>query len=192
MSVPAFRALTTRVTARDLHSTFRPGCPVGPEQLRMVSLSFWGFDDRPHTGRMVVAAGVVDPVVAVFSTLYAQHFPIHTMQPEDAFGGSDPESMLADNTSGFNCRNAVATGPPRWSAHAYGTAIDVNPVENPYIEGGVVQPANGAPFVDRARERAGMAEPDGVLNRAFAAAGWKWGGRWTASPDYQHFSATGA
>jgi len=157
----------------------------------MLHLTYRGFDGRAHDGTMVVAASVAEDVVGVFRSLYAQQFPIRRMQPEDAFRGSDPMSMAADNTSGFNCRNAVASGPSRWSAHAYGTAIDVNTVENPYVEGGVVQPANGAAFVDRRPARPGMAEPGGVLNRAFAAIGWQWGGRWTATPDYQHFSADG-
>jgi hypothetical protein len=75
--------------------------------------------------------------------------------------------------------------------HAYGEAIDVNPVQNPYVEGGEVQPASGAAFLDRADVRPGMAEPAGELVRAFSAVGWYWGGRWSASPDYQHFSLTG-
>lgn len=157
----------------------------------MLHLGYWGFDGRPHTGTMVVAASVAIQVVAVFRTLYAARFPIRRMQPEDVYGGKDPVSMDADNTSGFNCRDAVAPGPRQWSAHAYGTAIDVNPVENPYVEGGAIQPAAGAAFLDRGNLRAGMAAPGGVLNRAFAAVGWQWGGRWTAAPDYQHFSANG-
>jgi hypothetical protein len=179
------------VAAADIPSTYRPGCPVGPDQLRMLHVSYWGFDDRPHDGTIVVAAPVAVPVISLFRSLYGQHFPIRQMRPEDAYGGHDPESMTADNTSGFNCRNAVATGTPHWSAHAYGTAIDVNPVENPYIEGGSVQPANGSAFVDRAHVRPGMAEPGGVLNSAFAAIGWQWGGRWS-TPDYQHFSQNGS
>ncbi len=157
----------------------------------MLHLTYWGFDDRPHIGRIVVAAPVSTQVVSVFRLLYAARFPIRSMQPADTFGGSDPASMAADNTSGFNCRNAVAPGPPKWSAHAYGTAIDVNTVENPYVEGGAVQPPNAGAFVDRGRVRPGMAEPGGVLNRAFASIGWQWGGRWTGAPDYQHFSASG-
>ena len=113
------------------------------------------------------------------------------MVPVDAFGGSDRASMAADNTSGFNCRYADASGPPRWSAHAYGEAIDVNPVENPYVEGGRVQPSAGAGFLDRRQLRPGMAAPGTAVNDAFASAGWLWGGRWSASPDYQHFSKTG-
>ena len=157
----------------------------------MLHLSYWGFDGQPHTGTIVVAASVTVQVAAVFRQLYDQRFPIRQMRPVDAFAGSDPASMSADNTSGFNCRNAVAAGAPRWSAHAYGTAIDVNTVENPYLERGVVQPANGAAFVDRKNVRPGMAETNGTLNRAFAAIGWQWGGRWTGAPDYQHFSADG-
>ena len=189
--LPVFAASASTVTSADLAFTFRVGCPVGPSQLRMLHLSYWGFDGGAHTGTIVVAASVTTPVIAVFRALFEQRFPIRRMQPEDAYGGHDPDSMTADNTSGFNCRAAVAAGPPAWSAHAYGTAIDVNTVENPYVEGGVVQPANGAAYVDRSNVRPGMAEPGGVLNNAFAAVGWKWGGRWTASPDYQHFSAGG-
>jgi hypothetical protein len=113
------------------------------------------------------------------------------MRPVSAFGGSDDRSMAADNTSAFNCRYAVATGPKRWSVHAYGEAIDVNTVENPYLLGGRVLPPAGRPFLDRSRLRPGMAVAAGVLVRAFASVGWLWGGRWAGSPDWQHFSRTG-
>ena len=109
----------------------------------------------------------------------------------DKFAGSDDASMDADNTSGFNCRLAVTSGPAQWSVHAFGKAIDVNPVENPYLEGGRVLPHAGAAFVNRNDVRPGMAVLGSPLNVAFAAAGWQWGGGWTGSPDYQHFSASG-
>src|SRR5262249_4604132 len=117
--------------------------------------------------------------------------PIRGMRTIDHYGGSDRRSMAADNTSAFNCRYASAPGPKRWSAHAYGQAIDVNTVENPYVQGSYVQPAAGRAFLDRSRSRPGMAVAGGLLVRAFASVGWPWGGRWTADPDYQHFSATG-
>jgi hypothetical protein len=75
--------------------------------------------------------------------------------------------------------------------HAYGEAIDVNTVENPYIQNGRVTPANATAYADRASVRPGMAVEGGELVQAFAAAGWSWGGRWRPSPDYQHFSANG-
>jgi hypothetical protein len=113
------------------------------------------------------------------------------MRPIDAYGGNDERSLAADNTAAFNCRYAVASGPKRWSAHAYGFAIDVNPVENPYLLNGRVHPRAGRAYLDRSRVRRGMAVRGGLLVSAFTSVGWQWGGRWTGSPDYQHFSATG-
>ncbi len=185
---PPFHASVAPVSAAQLRYSWRPGCPVAPARLRLVRVSYWGFDARPHTGRLVVDAAVTRPVVAVFRRLYRAQFPIRSIRPVDAYRGSDDASMAADNTSAFNCRAAVAPGPPRWSAHAYGRAIDVNPVENPYLERGRVLPPAGRAYADRARRRAGMAE--GALVGAFATVGWRWGGRWSA-PDYQHFSADG-
>lgn len=187
----SFVGTVATLTAAQVPSTWRPGCPIGPSQLRMLHLSYWGFDNRAHIGTIVVNTIVTGDVLKVFSTLYAEHFPIYQMQPEDAYGGQDPASMAANNTSGFNCRYAVAPGPPQWSVHAYGEAIDVNTVENPYLEGGTVMPAAGAAYLNRSDYRPGMAVPGGQLVEAFASAGWLWGGRWTASPDYQHFSKTG-
>ena len=185
-----FVGTVSPVTAADLPSTWRPGCPVGPEDLSMLHMSYWGFDDQPHVGTMVVATSVSSAVLKVFGTLYTERFPIRQMVPVDAFGGSDAASTAADNTAGFNCRYAVAPGPPQWSAHAYGEAIDVNTVENPYIEGGQVLPPNATAYVDRSDIRPGMAYWGGELVDAFASVGWQWGGRWS-DPDYQHFSATG-
>ena len=191
ISLPSFSASVAPVLARNLPFTWRAGCPVGPSSLRELRLRFYGFDGQSHLGTIIVNAGVVGAVIDVFRVLYQKHFPIRRMQPVDVFRGSDPASMAADNTSGFNCRYAVTTGPRQWSVHAYGEAIDVNPVENPYLEAGEVEPAAGAAFLNRADRRPGMAVPNGVLNAAFASIGWQWGGRWSASPDYQHFSSTG-
>lgn len=134
---------------------------------------------------------VVPEVVAVFRRLYAARFPIRRLRPIDAYRGNDERSLAADNTAGFNCRYVIGPGPRRWSSHAFGEAIDVNPVENPYLERGRVHPRAGRAYLDRSHLRPGMAVRGGVLVRSFATAGWQWGGRWTGSPDYQHFSATG-
>ncbi len=139
----------------------------------------------------MVNSSVVPAVEQVFGRLFAQRFPIRSMEPVDAFRGSDDRSMAADNTSAFNCRYAVATGPKRWSVHSYGEAIDVDPLENPYLLAGRVYPPAGRPYLDRGHVRPGMAVAGGELVTAFAASGWQWGGRWSGSPDYQHFSATG-
>ncbi len=181
---PPFVARVERISAADLPHSWHPGCPVGPPQLRRLRLRYLGFDGKPHSGQLIVNARVASVVVVVFRTLYAARFPIRQMRPIDVFGGSDSRSTAADNTSAFNCRYAVAPGPKHWSMHAYGEAIDVNTVENPYIQRGRVTPANAAAYADRAVE-------GGVLVRAFARVGWGWGGRWAGSPDYQHFSSNG-
>jgi hypothetical protein len=125
------------------------------------------------------------------SPLTKAQFPVRRMEPVAGYGASYLRSMAADNTSGFNCRYASVPGPRRWSAHAFGKAIDVNTIENPYVQGSYVSPPAGRSYLDRSRSRAGMAVAGGVLVRAFASVGWLWGGRWRGTPDYQHFSSTG-
>jgi D-alanyl-D-alanine carboxypeptidase len=185
-----FAAGVQPVSAADVRFSYRAGCPVAPAQLRLVRLSYWGFDGRPHAGRLVVSRRVTGDVVTVFRRLYAARFQIRRMVPISAYRGSDDASMAADNTSAFNCRRAVGSATGGWSMHAYGEAVDVNPVENPYVLGRRVLPPTGRRFLDRARRLRGMAVEGGVLVKAFAAAGWRWGGRWGA-PDYQHFSTNG-
>jgi hypothetical protein len=191
LQAPPFTHSVSRVSAAQLPHSWRPGCPVAPSQLRRLRLTYWGFDGHAHVGALIANATAVADLTRVFERLYAARFPIRRLRPIDAYGGKDERSLAADNTAAFNCRYVVGPGPRRWSVHAYGEAIDVDPVENPYLESGRVHPRAGRPFLDRTRRRAGMALPGGVLVRAFAAVGWKWGGRWTRSPDYQHFSATG-
>jgi hypothetical protein len=98
--------------------------------------------------------------------------------------------MAANNTSAFNCRKV--SGSRRWSEHAYGRAIDVNPLRNPYVtRGGRVSPPAGRPYANRSLRAAGMIHGGDRVVRAFATAGWEWGGHWSGSRDYQHFSSTG-
>jgi len=165
------------------------GCPVPISELRLVTLTYWGFDARPHTGRLVVNRDAVRPVVRAMRSLYLSRFPIRRMVLVDRFGADDDRSMAADNTSAFNCRR-VESGAS-WSEHAYGRAVDVNPLENPYLLGRRVLPPAGRAFLDRSRRRKGMIVAGDAAVRAFAAAGWGWGGYWTSVKDYQHFSANG-
>jgi hypothetical protein len=193
LALPRFSATVSGpLSPEDVPFSWHPGCPVPPGQLRAIRLSYVGFDSMAHTGQIIVNARVARQVIKVFSALYRTRFPIRRMEPVDVFHGSDRRSMAADNTAGFNCRRAVAPGPPQWSMHAYGLAIDVNTVQNPYLEAGAaVQPAAGAAYVSRSDIRPGMAYPGGILVSAFTSIGWGWGGYWIGSPDYQHFSANG-
>jgi hypothetical protein len=179
-----------KLRARMTGVSWQPGCPVPLSGLRLLTLSYRGFDGRSHTGRLVVGTASARPLLDVFRRLYAVGFPIRRMQVVDDYAGDDFRSIEADNTSAFNCRRA--TGSSRWSEHAYGRAVDVNPIENPYVSGGRTSHAASRPYLDRSRLRPGMAYPGGVLVSAFRAIGWGWGGVWPGSiRDYQHFSASG-
>ena len=191
LQTPPFSHSVSRVTAADLPHSWHRGCPVEPASLRRLRLTYWGFDGRGHAGALIVNARAVATLTRVFSRLYAARFPVRRMRRIDEYGGSDERSLEADNTAAFNCRYAVAAGPKRWSVHAYGLAVDVDPVENPYLEGGHVHPRAGLRVPRPLARRRGMAVHGGLLVRAFAEEGWQWGGRWTSAPDYQHFSETG-
>ena len=189
---PSFTAarLSSADVRRMVGTSWHRGCPVALADLRLVTATYWGFDKRAHTGRIVVHRDVAADVLAVLRRLYAARFPIRRMLPVDAYGGSDFRSIEADNTSAFNCR--YVDGTTRWSEHAYGRAIDLNPIENPYVtsSGTTSHPASRR-YLRRAPYRPGMAVEGGAVVRAFDAVGWGWGGRWSGARDYQHFSGSG-
>jgi hypothetical protein len=183
---PIGSQLRERMTGVSWH----PGCPVGFGQLRLLRVTHWGFDGKVHRGRLVVHRDSKEALLRTMRELYRLHFPIRRMRLVDAYGADDHRSMAADNTSAFNCR--VVAGTSRWSEHAYGQAIDVNPIENPYVTGGGhVSPPAGAPYVERSQRARGLIHRNGPVVAAFAANGWGWGGNWSWPKDYQHFSASG-
>jgi D-alanyl-D-alanine carboxypeptidase len=165
---------------------WHPGCPVALSRLRLLTVSYRGFDRRVHAGQLVVNAAVARPLLTVFRRLYQLRFPIRQMQPLD---GS------ADDTSAFDCRGAAPSPCPgstpsgHWSEHAYGEAVDINPIENPYTGCGRTRQRASIPYLNRSRLRPGMITPAVVA--AFASIGWGWGGDWTGTKDYMHFSANG-
>lgn len=190
---PATEAYTARVAPvpADVlaRSTWQPGCPVATADLRYLTMSFHGFDGGHHTGEMIVAARVADDVVSVFGALHAARFPIEEMRVT-----AMPELTLAptgdgNNTTAFVCRQA--RGQTRWSAHALGLAIDVNPFHNPYTRDDLVLPELASAYVDRAAHRPGMVRAGDAVVGAFVGVGWTWGGTWRSPRDLMHFSATG-
>jgi hypothetical protein len=189
-AAPAFTSTVVALTAADAPSSWRPGCPVAVEDLRAIDASHWGFDGTVHEGRIVVAEPLVDDVTGVLRELFDARYPIERMEPVDAYGGDDLASIAANNTSAFNCR--LATGSTSsWSEHAYGRAIDLNPLVNPYVVGDEVIPEVSRPYLDRTRTDQGMIHEGDAAVVAFESRGWVWGGHWRASKDYQHFSTTG-
>ena len=191
---PEYTATITRIP-RDIRQwmnglSWRPGCPVPLRALRLVTLRYWGFDDRWHWGRLVVHRDQAAKVARAFRRLYAISFPIRRMRLVDAYGADDRTSMAHDNTSAFNCRYRAGS-PGEWSQHAFGRAVDINPVENPYVWSGGVSPPAGAAYLDRSDRRPGMIRHRDAVWWAFRYRGWEWGGDWTDVKDYQHFSANG-
>jgi hypothetical protein len=178
-------ALARRMTP----SSWRAGCPVGLGSLRYLTVRHWGFDHRPHDGELVLNADAVIPMLHVLRALWDMRYPVRRMQLIDDYGGSDDASLAADNTSMFNCRPVAGTS--RWSEHAFGRAIDIDPVENPYVAGPHVSPPAEAAFLDRTQARPGLIRAGDAVVRAFAEVGWGWGGDFASTKDYQHFSASG-
>jgi D-alanyl-D-alanine carboxypeptidase-like protein len=182
-------ALTTAMRNRMTGVSWHPGCPVGLGELRLLRLSYWGFDHAVHQGELIVNTSATAPLTQAFALLFQAGFPIRQMQVVDDFGGDDERSMLADNTSAFNCR--LVPGTSVWAQHAYGLAVDINPFENPEIQGGQADPPAAAAWADRSRSSPAMIRAGDAAWRAFRAIGWIWGGDWCSLKDYMHFSANG-
>lgn len=176
------------------HHVLNDGAPVDCERLALVTFTYAGFDGVSHSdGRIVVLDAVAPFVEHLFAALYERRFAIAKAQPMEFYEGDDNASMTDNNTSGFNHRHV--SGESRLSLHAYGAAIDLNPVQNPFLtfDGAQVHvaPAAGAAYVNRARHRPGKAERQGLSEAAvevFAQYGFTvWGGDWDDPIDYQHF-----
>jgi hypothetical protein len=171
-------------------ATWNPACPVPLADLRYVTVSFQGFDGRPHTGELVVHQRVADQLVSVFARLHQASFPIEEMRLVTTADLGAPPTGDGNNTAAFVCRKARKQ--TRWSAHAYGLAVDLNPFQNPYRRGDLVLPELASAYLDRDRVRPGMIRPGDVVTKAFATIGWTWGGTWRSPTDSMHFSATGS
>jgi D-alanyl-D-alanine carboxypeptidase len=175
---------------------WRPGCPVGFSGLRLLTVSHWDFDGKTRTGQLVVNRDYAVPLAGVFRKLYSLRFPIRHMRLDDMYGPERARPQGGDVTGSFSCRQAVpspctgGSGTGSWSNHAYGLAIDLNPVENPYVGCGMTRDPTSLRFVKRTPLRPGMVTP--AVIRAFASIGWEWGGAWTGeTKDYMHFSHNG-
>jgi len=180
--------LKRRMAGKSWHK----GCPVPLEDLRYLKVTHLDFHGRTRQGELIVHKDVAGETVRIFKALYDMGYPIRQMRLVSDFGGNDWQSIEADNTSAFNCRRA--TGSKKWSKHSYGKAIDINPIENPYISrSGHISHRASLQYAKRVRrgnmaqERAVLLEDDEAV-KIFKSYGWKWGGDWRAVKDYQHFS----
>ncbi|HEU4355618.1 MAG TPA: M15 family metallopeptidase [Actinomycetota bacterium] len=170
-------------------NSWHAGCPIPLDRLRLVRITYVAFDATVRHGRLVLNRRWADDLLEVFRRLYDRGFPIRRVRLVDRYDADDRESMRHDNTSAFNCRTVAGTDV--WSQHAYGRAIDIDPVENPYVDGTRVSPRKGREYLDRSDLRPGMIAKRDVVWRAFHRIGWEWGGTWRSAQDYQHFSSNG-
>jgi D-alanyl-D-alanine carboxypeptidase len=172
------------------------GCPVPLSQLRLLTVTAWGFDGKPYRGQLIVNERFAAPLAKVFRQLYALRFPIRDLTLAANYGLQRVRARHPDASGSFECRQAVpspctgGTGTGSWSMHAYGEAVDLDPVENPYVGCGMSRDRLARSYMDRTRIRQGMVTP--AVVQAFASIGWGWGGSWSGSTkDWMHFSANG-
>jgi len=166
--------------------SYRSGCPVALDSLRQVKVRYHDFANRSQRGSLIVHAKVAREVEEIFETLYKYRYPIHSIAPIYRYKGSDFSSIEHDNTAAFNCRKA--TGSRHFSKHAYGLAIDINPIENPYVfRSGRSSHRASKPYLNRHNPHPALIGPKSKIIKLFASYGWRWGGSWKGAKDYQHF-----
>jgi hypothetical protein len=187
-----FHATTSRISPairQRMGETYRSGCPVPLTKLSYLTLSFRGFDGRAHTGELIIATSAAQKTISAFRDLYERGFPIEQMQIATTADVHALPTGDGNDTAGFVCR--AARGQRRFSAHAYGLAIDINPFQNPYVKGDLVLPELAGAYRDRTWVRGGMFLRGGAAVRAFTSQGFTWGGTFSSLKDYQHMSLDG-
>ena len=165
--------------------TFHDTTPFGYDYLTYLTVTHVNFYGESVLGHLIVAASIGYEVLDIFREIYEGGFPIYSIKLIDYFNASDYLSMAANNSHAFNFRYIAGTNTI--SRHGFGVAIDINPVQNPYIRGETIWPAAGAEYVDRSYVRPGMIVPGNVVYNAFISRGWIWGGYWNWPRDYHHF-----
>ena len=184
---PVFEAfpIPPVIEARMRGISYPEGAEIALSELRYLELSYIDFDGEEQVGEMVCNKAIADDLLAIFRALYEARYPIRSIRLVDDFGGDDIASMEADNTSCFNYR--VVAGTTTLSKHARGLAVDINPLENPYVRDEEVSPPGGAPYADRTKDFPHKIDRDDLCCRLFLDYGFTWGGSWRTVKDYQHF-----
>jgi len=184
--------ITPKIKQRMINgNSYRAGCPVPTSRLNYITLTYIGFDGKEHKGELIVNKAVTNDVVNIFRELYNIKYPIKKMKLVSSYNGSDFASIEADNTSAFNCRFVGSS--KRWSKHSYGKAIDINPIENPYItNSGKIFHKKSYKYITRKHmkkkpsDKAMLIKGDKAI-KIFNSYGWIWGGTFKEAKDLQHF-----
>ena len=158
---------------------------IGYDELRYLTVYHYDFNGKVKRGELVCNKAIAHDLLCIFRALFAQGYPIHSIRLVDDFDADDETSMQANNTSCFNYRNVPGTH--LLSMHAFGIAVDINPLQNPFIRGGRVHPATGVDYVDRSKDFPHKIDKNDLCYELFTSYGFQWGGRWRSMKDYQHF-----
>ncbi|WIV10430.1 M15 family metallopeptidase [Proteiniborus sp. MB09-C3] len=181
-----YSILSEEITEKIVGVSWRENTPVKLDELSYIKVTYWGFDDNECMGEMVVHKKLAQEVIDIFKELYDKKFPIGKIRLIDDYDANDELSMADNNTSAF-CSREVTGKKEVFSNHSYGIAIDINPIQNPYVKGDIVLPEEGSMYLDRGNVRKGMITRDDTCYNAFKSRGWTWGGEWNGLKDYQHF-----
>ena len=168
-----------------LGNSYREDGPVKLSGLVLVKVKYINFENEEKIGDIIINKKLAGDIEAIFQELYEAGFPIEKIRLIDEYGNSDELSMEDNNTYAFSVR--PKTGKKSFSKHAYGFAVDINPVQNPYIKNNIIEPKNSKDYLDRKNIRKGMIVKGDVCYNAFKKRGWTWGGEWKSLKDYQHF-----
>lgn len=158
---------------------------ISLSDLRYLKLLYYDFGGRVRRGEMVCNKAIADDLLYIFKELYKAKYPIASIRLIDDFDGDDQRSMEANNTSCFNYR--TKTSGTSLSAHARGMAVDVNPLQNPYVKGEIVEPEAAREYADRTVDFPHKITDDDLCCKLFRSRGFQWGGAWNSVKDYQHF-----
>ena len=185
---PLSDALKEKITGQ----SYKENSEVTYDDLRYVSVLYYNFDGATESGELICNNDIADDLTEIFFELYTNQYPIESIRLIDEFNADDNLSCEADNTSCFNYR--TVPGSSELSKHAYGLAIDINPVYNPYsttINGKKqIIPSNGESYVDRSKDFEHKIDSQDLCYKLFTEHGFTWGGNWKKEPDYQHFQKT--
>ncbi len=159
--------------------------PIPFDELRYLTLPYYDFNGEIQTGEMICNKSIADDLLFIFRALFRMKYPINSIRLIDDFDGDDEASMQANNTSCFNYRKVK--GINQLSNHAYGKAVDINPLQNPWVPGYKVHPSNATEYADRSKDFPHKIDHDDACYILFKSRGFFWGGDWSHSMDYQHF-----
>ncbi len=162
-----------------------PNATTNFDELRYLTIFHYDFEGNVKKGELVCNKAIAKDLLLIFRALFSRGYPIYSIRLVDDFNADDESSMRANNTSCFNYRNVA--GSKTLSRHALGMAVDINPLENPYVKGSFVQPSTATIFVDRNKDFPHKIDETDFCKEVFESFGFQWGGYWRSVKDYQHF-----